>query len=92
MFDDPHKALEYFANKRSSIALGVTQPAQRRYYTSQFVRINDYTSCVEYFTKILQQNVIPYQVPYCLAKIVMYGVNQQRMVFHPIIKVNYFVA
>jgi phosphatidylinositol-3,4,5-trisphosphate 3-phosphatase/dual-specificity protein phosphatase PTEN len=64
LFDDPTRALEYFANKRSVIALGVTQPGQR--------------SCVGYFAKILQQSFIPYQIPYYLYKIVMYGVNQQN--------------
>jgi hypothetical protein len=74
LFDDPNNGLEYFANKRSSIANGVTQPCQK--------------SCVGYFAKILQQNMIPYQVPYYLSKIVMYGVNQQQPnAFRPVIKV-----
>ena len=57
LFDDPNNGLEYFANKRSSIANGVTQPCQKRYGKNSnagFLMINAvvWDILLKYYNKI----------------------------------------
>ena len=54
LFDDPVLALEYFGNKRSAVALGVTQPDQKRYITERKTKTKQYNN-ITIFSHIYMQ-------------------------------------
>eukprot|EP01102_Stenamoeba_stenopodia_P005954 TRINITY_DN1665_c0_g7_i1.p1 TRINITY_DN1665_c0_g7~~TRINITY_DN1665_c0_g7_i1.p1 ORF type:complete len:612 (-),score=145.06 TRINITY_DN1665_c0_g7_i1:134-1969(-) len=57
--DDPLKALDFFAERRSKKKKGVTQPSQRRY--------------VKYFSEILSEQLRPFPRPFYFHRLIING-------------------